>query len=61
MKYHYEYGAARWFRWKGMGDPRGYVPRPGWYARADMLDTHPITGKQLPSPQWWARETFKGL
>lgn len=58
MKYHYEENAVRWFKWHGKGDVRGHRPTHGWEAAADLLDVHPITGKPLPRPQWWIRETY---
>ena len=60
MKYHYEPGSVRWFRWAG-GDPRGYCPPKGWEAVPDQLDYHPITGKRFrDAPQWWVREDYVG-
>jgi hypothetical protein len=31
--------------------------RPGWTARADLTDIHPITGRALPRAVWWIIET----
>lgn len=62
MKYHYEVGATRWFRWTGGRDMdiRGYRTKKGWAADAMMLDVHPITGKPLQRSQWWIKETYDG-
>lgn len=57
--YYYESG-VRWFRWTGPGDVRSYRPPKGWEAFADLVDQHPITGKELRESQWWIRETFTG-
>ena len=60
MKTIYEPGAVRWkkydFSW---GDIRCYRPSKGWDAEAIYTDTHPITGKQCRSIQWWIREEYK--
>lgn len=34
-------------------DPRGYVPPPGFIARAELIDYHPLTSKHLGQSQWW--------
>lgn len=60
MRYHYEPGAVRWFRHDGNNDVRGHRPPPGWQAQADLLDHHPLTGRPLPSSQWWIRESCGG-
>ena len=44
-------------RWHGDGDVRGYRPPGGWTARADLTDSHPITGSTLPRAVWWIIET----
>ena len=41
MKYHYQFGATRWFRFTGDGDVRLHRPPKGWDAEAVMLDSHP--------------------
>lgn len=58
MKYHYQFGATRWFRFTGDGDVRLHRPPKGWDAEAVMLDSHPITGKAFKQAQWWIKETF---
>jgi hypothetical protein len=55
VHYEYEEGAVRWARWHGEGDVRAHRSE-GWKVRAEMLDRHPVTGKQLPHPSWWIRE-----
>lgn len=64
MTHLYEKGAIRWKRWPiSAGDPRGYKPKKGWDASADILNFHPITGKPFPRDnceQWWIREEFRG-
>lgn len=57
MKYTYAPGARRAFRWTRGSDVRAYRPAKGWSARADLADTHPITGRSLPRAQWWIIET----
>lgn len=44
----YAPGTVRARRWHGAGDVRAYRPPSGWSARADLTDTHPITGLVLP-------------
>lgn len=53
---HYPPGTVRWRRHNGKGDVRGHRV-PGWDIEADLLTEHPITGKPLPSAQWWFKET----
>ena len=53
----YAPGTVRARRWHGEGDVRGYRPPSGWSARADLTDTHPITGRALPRAVWWIIET----
>jgi hypothetical protein len=53
----YASGTVRARRWHGDGDVRGYRPPSGWTARADLTDTHPITGRALPRAVWWIIET----
>jgi len=53
----YAPGTVRACRWHGEGDVRGYRPPPGWSARADLSDIHPITGRALPRAVWWIVET----
>jgi hypothetical protein len=53
----YSPGTVRARRWNGAGDVRGYRPPAGWSARADLTDTHPITGRVLPCAEWWIVET----
>lgn len=58
--YHYKPGAVRWRRHDGKGDVRGYRPATGWEARAEILESHPVTEKPFPKPQWWLREQYVG-
>ena len=63
MRNQYEAGAIRWKRWTKNSDPRGYRPPLGWEATLDILNFHPITGKEFSrnhSEQWWIREVFTG-
>jgi hypothetical protein len=53
----YAPGTVRARRWHGDGDVRGYHPPSGWTARADLTDTHPITGRALVRAVWWVIET----
>ncbi|WP_425509035.1 hypothetical protein [Xanthomonas sontii] len=53
----YASGTVRARRWHGEGDVRGYRPASGWSARADLTDTHPITGRALSRAVWWIIET----
>lgn len=53
----YSPGTVRARRWHGAGDVRGYHPPAGWSARADLTDTHAITGRVLPRAEWWIVET----
>ena len=57
MKYTYAPSTIRAFRWNGGGDVRGHRPPKGWSARADLTDTHPITGAPLKRTEWWITET----
>lgn len=43
----YAPGTVRARRWQGECDVRGYRPPPGWMARAELTDIHPITGCAL--------------
>jgi len=57
---HYPPGTVRYRRWEGTDtnmDIRCYRPPKGWSASADVLDIHPITGKELPDGEWWIVET----
>ena len=47
MTYIYPPGTERWRRHDGEGDVRGYRPRRGWKAGAELLDVHPVTGRPL--------------
>ena len=59
MRYVYPPGTERWRRHDGEDDVRGYRPRRGWEAAAELLDVHPVTGRPLTDPpQWWIREVF---
>ena len=60
MRYVYPPGTERWRRHDGAGDVRGYRPRRGWTADAELLDVHPVTGRPLAGSQWWIREVFAG-
>lgn len=60
MKYQYEVGAVRWFRYDGEHDVRAHRPPKGWDAHADLIDRHPISGKPLRRSEWWIRETYSG-
>ena len=51
------YAPARYAPAAGDGDVRGYRPPGGWTARADLTDSHPITGSTLPRAVWWIIET----
>lgn len=53
----YAGGTVRARRWHGAGDVRGYRPPAGWSARAELTDTHPITGRVQPRAVWWIIET----
>lgn len=59
-KVFYVPGTVRWRRHTASYDVRAYRPAKGWVASAYLLDTHPITGKQLRYAQWWIRDTFTG-
>lgn len=59
-KYYYKPGTVRWLRHTRGDDVRLHRAPKGWSAFADLLDEHPITGKQLKRAQWWIRETFEG-
>lgn len=61
MTNYYERGAVRWKRFTGDGDVRCYRPAKGWSARAEQLDLHPITERELERSQWWIRETYEGI
>jgi len=56
----YERGAVRWRRHADEYDARRFRPAEGWDAFAHLLDTHPITGKQFRTSQWWIQETYVG-
>jgi hypothetical protein len=58
--YLYNVGTVRWRRYTGEGDVRAYRAPKGWDAFADLRDTHPITGAQMPRSQWWIREKYTG-
>lgn len=60
MRYHYVPGAVRWRRFDGPGDVRGYRPRRGWEATAELTDVHPLTGRALAACEWWIHEIFTG-
>jgi hypothetical protein len=60
MKHHYQTGAVRWFRWALDKDVRLHRAPKGWKAQADLIDRHPITGKDLKQSQWWVREEYVG-
>jgi len=57
MAASYAPGTVRARRWHGDSDVRGYRPPSGWSARADLTDTHPITGRALARAVWWIIET----
>lgn len=59
MRYHYNPGTCRWFRWQGWGDIRGYRAPEGWtVSGVAQFDEHPITGKPFKDgAQWWICET----
>lgn len=54
--YHYTSGTERWCRFNGSGDVRGYQPKRGWKAVADLIEYHPTTGVYLGRSEWWIRE-----
>jgi hypothetical protein len=60
MKYFYEIGSKRAFKWSGEKEIRLHRPPSGWTAEAAVVDTNPITGKPLKEPGWWVVETYKG-
>ncbi len=41
------------FRWHGRSDPRGYVPPRGYEAIADLIETHPQSGRAFKESEWW--------
>ena len=52
------YAPARYAPAAGMAMATcGYRPPGGWTARADLTDSHPITGSTLPRAVWWIIET----
>lgn len=57
----YAIGTFRVRRWRGCGDVRGHRPAKGWEASAELIDSHPITGKALRQSQWWIFETYTRL
>lgn len=59
-KVFYEPGAGRWRRHTASYDVWAYRPAKGWVASAYLLNTHPITGKQFRTSQWWIQETYVG-
>jgi len=56
-KAYYVSGTVRYRRWHGNDDVRCYRPPKGWQAFAEVIDIHPITGKELPDSEWWIIET----
>ncbi|PVY55483.1 hypothetical protein C8D04_0681 [Simplicispira sp. 125] len=50
MAANYAPGAVRARRWHGEGEVRGYRPRSGWTARAELTDVHPITAAPCRVP-----------
>lgn len=54
---------AKWFtleggikagRFIGSNDVRAFRPIPdGYKCAADLIDIHPVTGKQMEKSEWW--------
>lgn len=59
MTYIYKPGAVRWKKLTS-GDPRAHRPSKGWDATADLVDRHPVTGREFKVSQWWIREVYLG-
>ncbi len=51
-RFHLEDGLVA-FRWHGRSDPRGYVPPRKYEAVADLVETHPFTGRVFKESEWW--------
>lgn len=60
MPYIYTRGCVRWKRFTGDYDVRLYRAPRGWKVEAEILDEHPVTGKQFVRGQWWIKETYVG-
>jgi len=52
-RWHQLTGDTKAGRWIGQGDIRRYTPPKGWEALADLVDIHPVTGKQMEAAEWW--------
>lgn len=60
MAYQYVVGAVRWKR-HAEGDLRSYRAPKGWDASAWSIDSHPLTGREFKTAQWWIMEEYKGV